>query len=266
MKPKATGLIRDGLCGIVLLIAGCTVMTGWLLKQPLWPSVATGRLAMVFCTALCFAVSGLALALSSVNRRIAMPALASAGVVVSVIAAAMLVENLLAVDLGIDLAGLHRWFADVNPSPGRMAPNTALALLAAGVAMLISPMARMTPLRRTLAAVATTTGLLGMAGDAFLLDLAYDWFGIPRMAIPSGLGIVLLGGALVAGSGEQAGARDGGMARGEANIYAFLGVAVTILASVVAVSYGSIRALEDRSDWVKHTYEVRAQFEELASL
>ena len=47
--------------GTLLLLLGLTVMAGWLLRLPGVLQILSGQVAMVFSTALCFALAGVAL-------------------------------------------------------------------------------------------------------------------------------------------------------------------------------------------------------------
>ncbi|WP_422943642.1 sensor histidine kinase [Undibacterium sp. TJN19] len=182
------------------------------------------------------------------------------GSIIVIIAGLMLIENISSTNLGIDLPSIHGWFGDANPYPGRMAPNTALAFLVGGIALLrtgnnfyIRP--------RAFAAIMLTISILGMLGYLFLLDLAYTWYGFPRMAFTTGIGVSLFAWALLIERPEL-----NSRIKSESDIYAFLGIAVTVLITTMFVSYGSIRALDARNNWVEHTYEVKLAFSEITSL
>ncbi|MFZ6719042.1 sensor histidine kinase [Undibacterium sp. Ji49W] len=174
-----------------------------------------------------------------------------AGVLIILIGSTMLLENLLSIGTGLDMPWLHRWFDDANPYPGRMAPNTALAFIVGGIGLQHKQLAfYLKP--RMLAAIMLTISVLGMVGYALLLDLAYTWYGFPRMAFSTGLGMSLFACALLL---EQSGSANA--TKKESNIYLFLGVAITVLLTTMFVSYGSLRALDARTNWVDHTYQVR---------
>ncbi|MES2934523.1 MAG: ATP-binding protein, partial [Pseudomonadota bacterium] len=167
------------------------------------------------------------------------------------------------------LPSLHDWYVNENPHPGRMAPNTAFAVLLGGIILTLRRTAGSAMVRKTLAAIVITIGALGMVSYALLLDLAYSWFGFPRMSFPAGIGIVLFGAMLMFEPVKQSQLMTGApqiKAPGDApGIYIFIGVAMTILMAIVVVSYGSIRALMERSNSVEHTYTVRAEFDEMAA-
>ncbi|MFZ6733362.1 sensor histidine kinase [Undibacterium sp. Ji42W] len=254
MRLKSVGLI--GLC---LMLIGAVTMGAWLSQNTYLVKVFYSSTVMVFSTAFCFFLAGLAFLLPVYFPRPAPLVRNLVGAVIALIAVLMLIENLFTVSLGIDLAYIHQWYGDANPYPGRMAPNTSVAFLFGGAALLRSGNSfLMKP--RTAAGVMLTISVLGMVGYMLLLDLAYSWYGFPRMAFMTGFSMSLFAGALMLERTEQ-----DVLAKSESNLYVFLGVAVTVLATTMIVSYGSLRALDARNTWVEHTYEVKILSDEVAT-
>jgi diguanylate cyclase (GGDEF)-like protein/PAS domain S-box-containing protein len=97
----------------------------------------------------------------------------AAGVLVLVPALA-LVQTLLGLNLGLDFMRTPVVPSVDNPHPGRLAPNTSLAFMAAGIAFLAGR-APLTPLRlHVLTAAAGAVTLLGLAGlGGYLLGLEF---------------------------------------------------------------------------------------------
>jgi PAS domain S-box-containing protein len=240
--------------GWLLFTYGVTVSIGWLVHWPEWTHVNPGDFATVFNAALCLTLGGIALFLPSLRIKSVERVRAALGLLIVAIGAASLAETVFSVDLGLDWPSLHRRLSDSNPFPGRMAPNTALALLLAGVPLAlgggIGADSTGGVLRRALPAAVVAIAVLGLASHTFHFDLAYNWYGFSRMAVPAGIAIVLFGLGLLFDSYAAA---DGQVrkASGEIRIYAFLGVAMSILVSVAFVSYGSINGLLDRIRWVE---------------
>src|SRR4051812_18539096 len=109
------------LTGLLLLLGGLTVMSGWLARWPVWDSLFPTTLVMVFNTALSLALAGWGLALRGLNITSAARIRSVLGLCICAVAAATLVEGLFSIDLGLDWHSQHQWFADKNPVPGRMA-------------------------------------------------------------------------------------------------------------------------------------------------
>ena len=193
------------LIGIVLFAMGLTVLLGWLLKMPLMVRFSPGFVPMVFNTAVCFAVTGVAIFLPALARK-PLPALQDGiGALIFVLGWLSFTEMLLDVNFGIDFASLHLWIGDGNIRPGRMAPNTALSFMAIGAVLLLA--ARVTSKRRALAVqlltfTVLTLGLTGLVGYALAPDLLYGWSSSARMTIHTAAGILLAGTALWLGWGK----------------------------------------------------------------
>lgn len=254
--------------GWLLFLGGSAMMSGWLLRFPVWEFISPTGTVMVFQTALCFALAGIGLSAPQALPGHARQIRIAMGCAMMTISGLMLAQAALSSDFGIDLATLHRWYPDQNPHPGRMAPNTAIAFLMGGAAFVIGATGKKTGiLSHALPAAILTLGLLGLAGYTFLFDLAYDWYDVPRMAASTAAGMIALGVGLIAElkihSAVDSAVADGAV---ESRGYAFLGAAITILAMIAFLSYGSIRALVSRAAWVEHTGEVRTQFESLIAV
>lgn len=182
--------------GAFLLLLGLAFMTGWLLHLPSLLQVLPGQVAMVFSTALCFALAGAALLIPGrwpTWRRRGQTAL---GGLIVLAAGAMLVQYLTQTDLGIDLRPFHTWLSDPNPTPGRMAPNTALAFLLGGLALVLMPLAGARAVTRgieVLAFVVAFIGLTGAVGYALKLEFLYGWYQYTRMAVSTAVGMIAFG-------------------------------------------------------------------------
>ncbi|MET3117927.1 signal transduction histidine kinase [Undibacterium sp. GrIS 1.8] len=256
------------LIGVILFIGGATVMLGWLLKQPALLYFSAGGKAMVSATAVCFMLAGIALmsAVFSSHYSKIIRFVAACGI--SIIAGLMLLENFFPSFSGVDFIAFHTWLKDTNPHPGRMAPNTALAMLMGSIALLrAKPYFQIMPY--ALAAVMLSISALGIVGALLLLDLAYNWYGFSRMALMTGFGVALFASALIVErlqfNKNNLDASQDLRLKGEAGIYSFLGVAVTLFVTMMLVSYGSIRSLDARNNWVEHTYEVQLSADKMVA-
>ena len=182
--------------GALLVLLGLTAMAGWLLRLPSLLQLLPGQVGMVFSTALCFTLAGTALLIPGrwpTMRRRGHTAL---GGLMVLAAGAMLVQYLTHTDLGFDLRAFHAWLSDPNPTPGRMAPNTALAFLLGGLALMLMPHANSRGALRaieTLAFIIIFIGLTSAVGYALKLEFLYGWYQYTRMAIPTAAGMIVLG-------------------------------------------------------------------------
>lgn len=182
--------------GVLLFLLGVTVMSGWLLRLPSLLQVAPGQVAMVFSTALCFALAGVALLIPGRWPTLRRRGHIGLGGLIFLIAGAMLAQYLTQTDLGIDLRPFHAWLSDPNPTPGRMAPNTALAFLLGGIALMLMPHTASRMAWRTielLAFIVIFIGLTGAVGYALKLEFLYGWYQYTRMPMPTAAGMIALG-------------------------------------------------------------------------
>ena len=169
--------------GGLLAAAALVVAAGWLLQ---WRGLLqwTDGYVMVFNTALCFALSGLALACSSTATPLRRRVQSTCGLAVAAMGAAALAQHLSGLDFGIDWPALHRAFDDFDPFPGRMAAATSVAFIAAGSALLLGP--RIASRRNALVlqlinAVVAVVGALALAGQVLQLgDVFEGYWRAPR--------------------------------------------------------------------------------------
>lgn len=200
-RSRAALAIGTSIAGFSLVM-----MAGWLARSRSIVQFLPG-FVMVFNTALCFTLSGLALAADALPEPARRRTQTVLGITVAAIGGMVLTQYLFGADYGIDWARLHEWLADPNPLPGRMAAATCLTFVAAGVAIAGLHNAR-TPVQVIL--IRSLTGFVAavsvLATGGYLLELAdlieNYWF--TRMSLPTAVGFgVLAAGLWSAWEGEQ---------------------------------------------------------------
>ncbi len=182
--------------GTLLILLGLTSMAGWILRQPSLLQVLPGQVGMVFSTALCFVLAGAALLIPGRWPTLRRRGQSALGGLMVLAAGTMLVQHLTHTDFGFDLRSFHAWLSDPNPTPGRMAPNTALAFLLGGLALMLMPHARARAPSRaveTLAFLIVFIGLVSAMGYALRLEFLYAWYQYKPMPIPTAAGMIVLG-------------------------------------------------------------------------
>lgn len=111
----------------------------------------------------------------------------------------MLIEHLTGISLGIDIAHDGAKPTATSPFPGRMAPNTCVAFLLAGIALSVQrrPLSRLRE-RMSLGLLLGTAGIgvAGCIGYLLRLEVLYTLSAANRMALPTAYGLSLLAGAL----------------------------------------------------------------------
>jgi signal transduction histidine kinase/CheY-like chemotaxis protein len=188
--------LSQSAAALVVLI-GASALTGWVLGLDVLKSVVPGQVTMKANTALCFILLGSSLAaLAAPHARLGTRRAArAAAVAVGGVSLVIFSQFLFGWNLGVD----ELLFTDppgaVNTSsPGRMAPNTALAfvLMAAALVCLDAPSNRRYRLPNVLALIAGAAALLALVGYATGVVSLYGVSRLTQMAVPTALGIILL--------------------------------------------------------------------------
>ncbi len=186
------GLSR--LFGLLLLALGLQVMAGWLLQVRAMVEIRHGLVAMEFNTALCFALSGLALALPGWHHRLRqLPRVV--GLLLCSLCGLVLIEHAFGINLVIDWDFLHVWLLDGNTHPGRQAPNTVLGFLLAGVCLIVLNHLSSRE-RERLFQIAVfcllAVGLTGLIGYSLSIEQLFGWPRSARMALHTAAGMIVL--------------------------------------------------------------------------
>ncbi|NIA00271.1 PAS domain S-box protein [Massilia sp. CCM 8734] len=186
--------------GALLMLLGAVVIAGWGLRLRDLVQPLPGAVAMVFNTALCFILAGIALAIS--DRQAPLGRAVRGGACAAMLGVAGLVglQNLTGIDLHIDQLFVDVWLADPNPHPGRMSPLTCLGFWLAGAALLLQERQRATRVVgwtvQLLCLALVSLGIVGMTGHSLKLALLYEGYQFVGMAPHTAFGVLLLGSAL----------------------------------------------------------------------
>ncbi len=155
---------------------------------------------MVLTTALCFSLAGLGLLASlSANDREAARIQKWLGGLIFLIAAVSVIEIVTDRNLGPDFASLHARLMPSYAPAGRMAPNTAISFLMTGFALAFWSSARSRAVVRVLSPAIFFLGASGTVGYFLKFQYFYTWYssvGLLRMALPTGLGLMLVASGL----------------------------------------------------------------------
>ena len=184
------------LCALSVAAIGLVVLSGWLTGSEALKSIGLGTEVMKANTALGLVAAAVCLtALMSPSRR-ARRVATVAGLLVLLDGAAHLCEYALEVDLGIDQALFRDAPAVLNP--GRMAPNTAIALALFGCAALLSRrrVGRVWP-SNPLALAVLAIGLVALIGDLTGASALSGIGTATRMSALAALACVFLGAGLL---------------------------------------------------------------------
>ena len=178
------------------------VLAGWHSGSSILIQVRPSFAPMQYNTALCVLAAGLGLVAYAGGRpRVA----AGLGAVVALFTTATLLQDLLAMDLGLDRLLFEPTIVTHTAHVGRMAPNTAGALLLTGLGLILLPHAASTV--AFLGALVVTLGMSALVGYAAGVETAYGWGELTRMAVHTATAVTALGVGLVATAWERERAR-----------------------------------------------------------
>ncbi|MES2299960.1 MAG: response regulator [Pseudomonadota bacterium] len=181
--------------GAAVAALGLVVTLGWSVRSAALVQLHPAFIAMVLSTGLCFFLLGVALLCPTLRLGAGPPLRVAAGAAIVVLATLAILENLFDIALGIDLPALHAWLVDGNPKPGRMALNTGLGFLSAGLVLVLAGQvrSRASSLMVQIATFAVVLlGLTGLVGYTLELDLLYG-LRATRMAVHTAAGMTLAG-------------------------------------------------------------------------
>ncbi len=174
-------------------------MIGWYFHIPILISIIPGYINMVFNTALCFLLSGLAIYLSQNKPDYQNKIFTIFGMLILTIAGLTFFEYFLYQSLGIDQFFIKVWLFDQNPYPGRMAVNTSIAFALTGISLVLFPYTHKKIIAVLIQIIIFSMILLGISaliGYLLKLEFLYSWYQYTRMAIHTSIGISLLSIAL----------------------------------------------------------------------
>jgi len=187
------------LCAVSAAVIGLVVLSGWLTGSDALTRIGLDSETMKVNTALGLLAGAVCLVGLMIPGRRARRVAAVTALFVLLDGAAHLCEYVLRVHLGIDQALFHDASTALNP--GRMAPNTAVALMLLGLGALLARrrVGQVWP-TNGLAVAVLTIGLVSLIGD---LTGASSFSGVGTatlMSAPTALACVILGtGLLVSG-------------------------------------------------------------------
>ena len=193
---KADIVAFERALSFTLVLLGVYVTSGWSLGNEAMVRVVPGSVAMGLNTAILFVASGLCLwpTIGSgvfFKLRNVLPWL------LVCLPVAILIEHAFDMNLGIDWTSLHAVVKDGNLRPGRVAPNTCLAFVFTGIALLLLPHASTSKVCRTamtvLSAATFLIGLTALIGYALNLEGMYRLAKYNRMAAATALAVTVVG-------------------------------------------------------------------------
>ncbi len=184
------------LCAAFAFALGAMTLTGWVSGHPALVQIRPGWTPMVVNTAVGFLLSGIGLFSAVMRSRWGERAAMLIGGLCVLLAIEELCVLVFDISPALSLPELHRTLQPGYPHPGRMAPNTALCFLLFGTGLLALVCRRRERVAAWVQSAAVgmlAIGLLGVIGYSLQLEYLYSWSGVVRMAIHTGVGMLVLG-------------------------------------------------------------------------
>lgn len=184
--------------GSITLVISTTVIIGWLFENNILIKLQSFGTPMVLNTAICCWLASFGLVSTNiVARRNIFILHQIVGLILLTISSLVIFQTVFDIDLNIDLPDLHQTMLAVNNTPGRMAPNTALAILLLGIAFLINGFvtvkkSKVIKVIKGLAVLVILISLVGLSGYALSISYLYGW-GNVSMAMLTSVTLLILG-------------------------------------------------------------------------
>lgn len=196
--PQSAAALVAAASGASVAALGGLVVAGWLTVAVALIQVLPGLPPMQYNTALGFMICGAALLSAVLDLRRPTALLGGLSAAMGI---ATLCEYLLHTNLGVDDLLVETYVLTGVTNPGRMAPNSALALTLVGAALVGLSCRSIARSRHVYPAVLGTIvialGTAALVGYAAGVPGAYGWGPFNRMAVHTALGFILLGGGTV---------------------------------------------------------------------
>ena len=196
--PRGGAALIAAASGASVAALGGLVVAGWLTLAVALIQVLPGLPPMQYNTALGFMICGAALLTAALD--LGRPT-ALLGGLAAALGLATLCQYFFHANLGIDDLLGQTYLLTGATNPGRMAPNSAVALTLIGLALLGLSSPAFSRSRHfypaLLGSVVIALGTAALVGYAADVPGAYGWGDFHRMAVHTALGFILLGGGIV---------------------------------------------------------------------
>lgn len=190
--PASGQFLPTRLAGVLVLMVGLVVVTGWLLHwerviqlMPTWPP-------MKFNTACGFILCGAGLVTLTIRSTMAV----WPGLLAALLGGLILAEYLTGISFGLDELGIKSYITTATAVPGRMSAlaATCFTLIGLGLAIVSGESHRIWRLNATglFCCVAASIALVAVFGFAFGIEAASGWGAKTRMALHTALTFILL--------------------------------------------------------------------------
>lgn len=188
------------LCPIIVIALALITMTGWLTNSPTLIQLMPNSEPMQLSTALCFFLCGISFLLEFYGKYRKPGVILTA--VIGLIAALILIQDMLSIDLGLDLLFVNPFINIKSIAATQMAPNSALAFIFMSLSLILFHHNLRLSHYRALtislfASISFALGLTPLLGYLTGIETAYTWGKFTSMAIITASCFVLLNSTII---------------------------------------------------------------------
>ncbi|MGQ3892198.1 EAL domain-containing protein [Legionella sp. CNM-4043-24] len=199
MREKASlWLYSSIIFSSLTIVLGGSVVAGWHIGATQLLQYQSETIAMVYNTALSFVVLGISILLLLFHHYRISQLLT---ILVMTLSFLVIFQTMFDINLHLDELFFKHYYNIANAFPGRMAPNTAVSFIMAGVVILIIGRARwsywMGIAASVIAILLLFMSLFFASGYISSLQAAYEWSRFTPMALNTALGFILLSSSLL---------------------------------------------------------------------
>ncbi|MDR3476454.1 MAG: diguanylate cyclase [Gammaproteobacteria bacterium] len=173
---------------LFLIVVATCVISGWLFHIPAFIQIQTGMVGMVMNSALNFLLLGLVILLYKQNTIFFSILKKTLLIIILLISIASFSQDFFHYSNGMDQLLIKPWLIDLNPTPGRMAPNTAIGFMVSAILGFIIPFGKRKFIASTIHILTLAIFLIAIIGllvYVLKLELILKWYSYTRMAIPT---------------------------------------------------------------------------------
>jgi PAS domain S-box-containing protein len=181
---------------LLVFILGVSVIVGWLAHIPILLRLNEAYSPIVFNSGICFILVAISLFCFTFPSRVALRCLLITGMLLSAIAILELSQDILDLDLGIDHFSSSSWIDFKGLYSSRMALNTSIGFLLAGLVFILCPFATRKPIAYLIEVFILgllLIGLLGVIGYFLKIEILYSWRSYTTMSLYTAVCFTVVG-------------------------------------------------------------------------
>jgi diguanylate cyclase (GGDEF)-like protein len=175
-------------CALFLILSATCIISGWVFHISAFIQIQSNMVGMVINSAVCFLFLGITILIYKKNNMFAFILKNTLLILVLLTGVASFSQDLFKYSNGMDHWLISPWLTDPNPTPGRMAPNTAIGFIVSALIGLLIPFGKkklVAHFVHLFTLVIFLIAIVGLLIYVLNLELILKWYSYTRMAIPT---------------------------------------------------------------------------------